>query len=87
MTHELVLILPTYNEAENLEDLIGALRAAVPVASILVVDDGSPDGTGAIAERLAKADGAVHLLQRRLSPSSSRNNRASGNSMSLKLSR
>jgi dolichol-phosphate mannosyltransferase len=58
------LILPTYNEAENLEPLLGRLRAAVPETDVLIVDDGSPDGTGDIADRLAAADDVVHVLHR-----------------------
>src|SRR5829696_5591774 len=59
-----LVVIPTYNEAENLEALVGRLRASVPEADALVVDDGSPDGTGAIADRIAAADGAVHVLHR-----------------------
>ena len=59
-----LVVVPTYNEAENLEPLLGRLRAAVPEADVLVVDDGSPDGTGAIADRLAAADPAVHVMHR-----------------------
>ena len=59
-----LVVIPTYNEAENLEPLLGRLRAAVPEADVLVVDDGSPDGTGAIADRMAEADPAVHVLHR-----------------------
>jgi dolichol-phosphate mannosyltransferase len=62
------LVLPTYNEAENLERIV---RAAIPeLASatedhhILIVDDGSPDGTGQIADRLAEEFGAVEVLHR-----------------------
>lgn len=63
------LILPTYNESENLEAVIGAalpvLAAASPDgATILVVDDNSPDGTGAIADRLAAADDRIRVLHR-----------------------
>jgi dolichol-phosphate mannosyltransferase len=54
------VILPTYNEAENLERVVAAVLAAVPNAHILVVDDSSPDGTGAIADAL---DG-VEVLHR-----------------------
>ena len=57
-------MLPTYNEAANLERIVPAVRAAVPQARILVVDDGSPDGTGKIADALAGADGAVEVLHR-----------------------
>jgi dolichol-phosphate mannosyltransferase len=59
-----LVVIPTYNEAENLEPLLGRLRAAVPEADVLVVDDGSPDGTGAIADRLAAADASVRVLHR-----------------------
>jgi dolichol-phosphate mannosyltransferase len=58
------IVLPTYNEAENLEPLVGAVLAAVPEARVLVVDDSSPDGTGAIADRLAAAHDAVEVLHR-----------------------
>ena len=58
------IVLPTYDEAENLEGVVGALRRVVPEAQVLVVDDASPDGTGDIADRLAAADAAVHVLHR-----------------------
>ncbi|HET8558977.1 MAG TPA: polyprenol monophosphomannose synthase [Marmoricola sp.] len=58
------MVLPTYNEAENLAWLVGRLRAAVPEADVLVVDDGSPDGTGDVADRIAGADQAVRVLHR-----------------------
>jgi dolichol-phosphate mannosyltransferase len=62
------LILPTYNEAENLERIVRAslpeLAAAAPEHHILVVDDGSPDGTGQIADRLAAELDAVEVLHR-----------------------
>ena len=59
-----LVVIPTYNEAANLETVLARLRAAVPEADVLVVDDSSPDGTGAIADRLAAADGGVHVLHR-----------------------
>lgn len=59
-----LVVVPTYNEAENVESITTRLRAAVPEAHLLVVDDGSPDGTGAIADRLAGADDHVHVLHR-----------------------
>ncbi|MGN6258054.1 MAG: polyprenol monophosphomannose synthase [Solirubrobacterales bacterium] len=59
------LVLPTYNEAENLEPLVEAVRAKLPPsAQVLIVDDGSPDGTGAIADRLAEQDENVRVLHR-----------------------
>ena len=58
------IVLPTFNEADNLEGIVAAVRTAVPEARVLVVDDASPDGTGAIADRLAAADPAVHVLHR-----------------------
>ena len=51
---EVWLILPTYNEADNVEALVGAVRDQLPASRrILVVDDSSPDGTGRIADRIA----------------------------------
>ena len=58
------IVIPTYNERENVERLVAAVRASVPDASILIVDDGSPDGTGQLADLLASADEAVHVLHR-----------------------
>jgi dolichol-phosphate mannosyltransferase len=58
------IILPTYNEAENLEPLVRAVLGALPDARVLVVDDGSPDGTGEIAERLASELAQIEVLHR-----------------------
>jgi dolichol-phosphate mannosyltransferase len=58
------VVLPTYNEAENLEPIVAAILAALPAATLLVVDDGSPDGTGQIANQLAAADARVRVLHR-----------------------
>ena len=62
------LILPTYNEAENIEAVVRAaldrLETAGSAHTVLVVDDGSPDGTGRIADRLAEEIGAVRVLHR-----------------------
>ncbi len=59
------LVLPTYNEAGNIESLVAAARANLPAsARILIVDDGSPDGTGEIADRLAVDHGGVEVLHR-----------------------
>jgi dolichol-phosphate mannosyltransferase len=58
------VVLPTYNEAANLERVVHGVRASVPGVHVLVVDDGSPDGTGRIAELLAASDPAVQVLHR-----------------------
>jgi dolichol-phosphate mannosyltransferase len=58
------VVLPTYNERENLESMAAAILAALPEASLLVVDDSSPDGTGAIADTLAAAEPRVSVLHR-----------------------
>jgi dolichol-phosphate mannosyltransferase len=60
-----VVLIPTYNERENLPRIVSRLRAAVPAADVLVLDDSSPDGTGAVADALAAEDDAVHVLHRR----------------------
>ena len=54
----IVVIVPTYNERENIERIVGRVRAAVPEADVLVADDNSPDGTGELADELAAADDA-----------------------------
>ena len=59
-----VVIMPTYNERENLEAMAGRVRAAVPDADLLVVDDNSPDGTGELADKLAAGDPHIHVLHR-----------------------
>ena len=58
------VVLPTYNERENLEPMASAILAALPEASLLVVDDASPDGTGVIADTLAARDPRVSVLHR-----------------------
>jgi dolichol-phosphate mannosyltransferase len=62
---ETLVIVPTYNEIESLEALVGRLRQSVPLMDILIVDDSSPDGTGALADRLAAADARIRVLHRR----------------------
>ncbi|HMT31181.1 MAG TPA: polyprenol monophosphomannose synthase [Dermatophilaceae bacterium] len=59
-----VVLIPTYNEKDNLPRIVGRVRASVPSADILVLDDNSPDGTGAVADGLAAADPQVHVLHR-----------------------
>jgi len=58
------VVLPTFDEAENLPGIAAAILAAVPDATLLVVDDGSPDGTGELAERLAADDPRIRVRHR-----------------------
>jgi len=58
------VVLPTYNEAENLGPISAAILAALPRATLLVVDDGSPDGTGTIADNLAAVDARIRVRHR-----------------------
>src|SRR3954470_15429847 len=60
----MVVVVPTYNEADNLEWITGRLLEAVPGTDVLVVDDSSPDGTGAIADRIAAAEPRVSVVHR-----------------------
>ena len=59
------VVLPTYNEAENIRTISPAILAALPGATLLVVDDGSPDGTGDIADELAAGDSRIRVHHRR----------------------
>jgi len=61
---KIVVLIPTYNERENLSPIVSRLRVAVPEADVLVLDDNSPDGTGDVADRLASDDGQVRVLHR-----------------------
>ena len=61
---ETLIILPTYNEIESLETVLGRIRQSVPQADVLVIDDSSPDGTGRLADRLAAADPGLAVLHR-----------------------
>ena len=58
------IVLPTYNEAENVEPMVAAILATLPAVVVLVVDDGSPDGTGRLADALAAADRRVRVRHR-----------------------
>jgi dolichol-phosphate mannosyltransferase len=58
------VVIPTYNELANLENIVARVRSAVPAADILVVDDNSPDGTGDLADKLAAGDDHVRVLHR-----------------------
>jgi len=58
------VVLPTYQEADNIEPIAAAILEHLPGATLLVVDDGSPDGTGALADGLAAADARVRVRHR-----------------------
>jgi dolichol-phosphate mannosyltransferase len=60
-----LVIIPTYNEAENIKSIVGRVRKAVPEAHVLVADDNSPDGTGKLADELAAGDDQVQVLHRK----------------------
>jgi dolichol-phosphate mannosyltransferase len=60
-----LIVMPTYNERQNLEIVAGRIREAVPDADLLVVDDNSPDGTGDLADKLAEVDPRVQVMHRR----------------------
>jgi dolichol-phosphate mannosyltransferase len=59
-----VVVIPTYNELDNIGRLVPEILAAGPSLEVLVVDDGSPDGTGAVVRALAEKNPRVHLLER-----------------------
>jgi dolichol-phosphate mannosyltransferase len=60
------VVLPTYDEAENIEPMAAAILAALPAATLLVVDDDSPDGTGRLADALAAGDPRIRVRHRAL---------------------
>src|ERR1700752_2633642 len=63
-TGRVVIVMPTYNERQNLEIITGRVRESVPDADLLVVDDNSPDGTGDLADKLAETDRHVQVMHR-----------------------
>ena len=58
------IIVPTYNERENVGPIVDAILGAVPDAHVLIVDDGSPDGTGELADVMAKGNNAIAVMHR-----------------------
>ncbi|MCW2497682.1 polyprenol monophosphomannose synthase [Jatrophihabitans sp.] len=64
MSDRVLVVIPTYNESANIEHIVGRVRAAVPAADVLVVDDASPDGTGKIVDGMAEQDSQVNVLHR-----------------------
>ncbi|HVX43616.1 MAG TPA: polyprenol monophosphomannose synthase [Mycobacteriales bacterium] len=60
----ILVVIPTYNEADNIELIVERVRTAVPEVDILVVDDGSPDGTGKVADAIAESDEQVQVMHR-----------------------
>jgi dolichol-phosphate mannosyltransferase len=61
----IVVIIPTYNETLTLPTIVARVRSAVPEAHVLVIDDNSPDGTGALADSIAASDSNVEVMHRR----------------------
>ena len=59
-----VMVIPTYNEALNIEWIVGRLRDAQPDVDVMIVDDNSPDGTGDIADKLADGDSQIRVVHR-----------------------
>jgi dolichol-phosphate mannosyltransferase len=64
MAPRVLVVTPTYNERENLVELVAALHRAAPEADLLIVDDASPDGTGPLADEIAAADPRVRVIHR-----------------------
>ena len=61
---KILVIVPTYNELENIRIITSGIRTIVPGADILIADDNSPDGTGEVADGLSSSDNSVHVLHR-----------------------
>lgn len=59
-----LVIIPTYNEADNITAIVQRVRRSAPAVEVLIADDNSPDGTGSLADGLARTDGHVHVLHR-----------------------
>ncbi|MET9227724.1 polyprenol monophosphomannose synthase [Lentzea sp. NPDC003310] len=61
---QVLVVIPTYNERDNIGKIVKRLHTALPEVHVLVVDDGSPDGTGQLADEMAAADDRVHVMHR-----------------------
>jgi dolichol-phosphate mannosyltransferase len=59
-----LVVVPTYNEADNIRLIVDRVRRSAPAVDVLIADDNSPDGTGAIADEMAAADLQIHVLHR-----------------------
>jgi dolichol-phosphate mannosyltransferase len=64
LNQKVLVVVPTYNEKENIEAFVAAVKTNLPGAHLLIVDDNSPDGTGVIADQLAATDSTIHVLHR-----------------------
>jgi dolichol-phosphate mannosyltransferase len=64
LAEKALIIIPTYNERANIAQIVPAVLAQDPTLEVLVVDDGSPDGTGAVVDGMAAADPRIHVLHR-----------------------
>ena len=80
---KILIIIPTYNERENIVLIIPQIRKRVPDAHILVVDDASPDGTSQCVKELSESLGNVYLLQREKKEGLGRAHWRSGRGISL----
>jgi dolichol-phosphate mannosyltransferase len=64
MSKRTLIIIPTYNEQENIRAIVPAVLSQAPTVEVLIVDDGSPDGTGNIVEEMQKTEPRLHLMRR-----------------------
>jgi dolichol-phosphate mannosyltransferase len=64
MTERVLVVIPTYNESTNIEQIVARVHDAQPAMGVLIVDDGSPDGTGKIADLMAERDARINVLHR-----------------------